>query len=216
MVRTNGPVVCVARVIRSFKVVAPVPPFPIASVPVTSVARFTSPVETTPAVARSTPESPVIVTLSKKAFVDEMFVVDAFTTARRLAASSYVKPASPAKRPLSLYCTCVSAPPGAPTPAPIPSDDVATSEYPPRPSPIRSSPYAGSVASPVPPLSISSVPESVSVPLEVIGPPANERPVVPPEASTEVTPPDPPLLDCPPRRSSMLVRNVRSRCSRYS
>jgi len=44
----------------------------------------------------------------------------------------------------------------------------------------------------VPPLATASVPESVSVPDEVIGPPVKDRPVVPPEASTDVTVPEPP------------------------
>ena len=48
------------------------------------------------------------------------------------------------------------------------------------------------VVAPVPPLAIANVPPSVSVPLVVIGPPENVSPVVPPEASTDVT--VPPLL----------------------
>ena len=45
------------------------------------------------------------------------------------------------------------------------------------------------VVTPVPPLATPSVPAIVSVPEAVIGPPENVRPVVPPEASTEVTVP---------------------------
>ncbi len=45
-----------------------------------------------------------------------------------------------------------------------------------------------SVVEPVPPLATPSVPSSVSVPVVVIGPPENVRPVVPPEASIDVTP----------------------------
>ena len=43
----------------------------------------------------------------------------------------------------------------------------------------------------VPPFAIPSVPASVRVPDEVIGPPLKLRPVVPPDASTEVTEPLP-------------------------
>ena len=47
------------------------------------------------------------------------------------------------------------------------------------------------VVPPVPPLATARVPLSVSVPLEVIGEPVNVKPVVPPDAATEVTvPPD--------------------------
>ena len=48
---------------------------------------------------------------------------------------------------------------------------------------------AASVA-PVPPFAMASVPPSVSVPDVVIGEPVNERPVVPPDAATDVTVPD--------------------------
>ena len=44
---------------------------------------------------------------------------------------------------------------------------------------------------PVPPLTAPSVPASVSVPADVIGPPLKVRPVVPPLALTEVTVPAP-------------------------
>ena len=44
---------------------------------------------------------------------------------------------------------------------------------------------------PVPPLTATSVPASVSVPAAVIGPPLNDRPVVPPLALTLVTVPAP-------------------------
>jgi hypothetical protein len=51
---------------------------------------------------------------------------------------------------------------------------------------------------PVPPFPATSVPESVSVPVSVTGPPLKESPVVPPEASSDVTEPEPPppLLTC--------------------
>ena len=42
-------------------------------------------------------------------------------------------------------------------------------------------------AQPVPPLATARVPPRVRVPLEVIGPPVSERPVVPPEPLTLVT-----------------------------
>jgi hypothetical protein len=51
---------------------------------------------------------------------------------------------------------------------------------------------AASVA-PVPPLATPSVPPRVSVPVDVIGPPVNDRPVVPPLASTLLTVPVPPV-----------------------
>jgi hypothetical protein len=50
---------------------------------------------------------------------------------------------------------------------------------------------AASVA-PVPPLAKANVPASVSVPDVVIGPPLKVKPVVPPEAATDVTVPAPP------------------------
>lgn len=53
---------------------------------------------------------------------------------------------------------------------------------------------AASVA-PVPPFATASVPPSVSVPDVVIGPPVNERPVVPPLALTLVTVPAPEGVD---------------------
>jgi hypothetical protein len=51
---------------------------------------------------------------------------------------------------------------------------------------------AASVA-PVPPLATPSVPPRVNVPVDVIGPPVNERPVVPPLALTLLTVPVPPV-----------------------
>ena len=54
--------------------------------------------------------------------------------------------------------------------------------------PIKSSPSAYDVC-PVPPLATARVPARVSVPDVVIGPPEKLIPVVPPEASTEVTVP---------------------------
>ena len=48
------------------------------------------------------------------------------------------------------------------------------------------------VVAPVPPLARARVPESVSVPEDVIGPPENDIPVVPPDALTDVTVPEPP------------------------
>ena len=50
------------------------------------------------------------------------------------------------------------------------------------------------VVTPVPPLATAKVPESVKVPLDVIGPPVNDIPVVPPEASTKVTVPEAALV----------------------
>lgn len=47
------------------------------------------------------------------------------------------------------------------------------------------------VVAPVPPLVSANVPERVSVPLVVIGPPPNDKPVVPPLALTDVTEPAP-------------------------
>ena len=70
---------------------------------------------------------------------------------------------------------------------------------------------------------MSSTPERVNVPEDVIGPPANENPVVPPETSTEVTDPEPPPEELLPGefrvrlgRSSMAILKRRNRCSRYS
>ena len=54
------------------------------------------------------------------------------------------------------------------------------------PSAVRAAP---AVLAPVPPLPIASVPPSVKVPAEVMGEPLNVRPVVPPDAATEVTVP---------------------------
>ena len=50
------------------------------------------------------------------------------------------------------------------------------------------------VAVPLPPFATAKVPANVIVPLVVIGPPVVVSPVVPPETSTDVTVPDPPLL----------------------
>jgi hypothetical protein len=47
------------------------------------------------------------------------------------------------------------------------------------------------VVVPVPPLATTSVPARVNVPDPVIGPPAKVRPVVPPDAATDVTVPPP-------------------------
>ena len=49
--------------------------------------------------------------------------------------------------------------------------------------------YPVRVVAPVPPLATASVPLRVSVPLVVIGEPVKVRPVVPPDAATEVTVP---------------------------
>ena len=66
------------------------------------------------------------------------------------------------------------------------------------PRPVRA---ALVVVAPVPPFVTASVPARVSVPLDVIGPPLNVRPVVPPVALTEVTLP-------PPEPAPMAVRKV--------
>ena len=47
---------------------------------------------------------------------------------------------------------------------------------------------------PVPPFAVPSVPPSVNVPETVMGPPVNDKPVVPPEASTLVTVPAPVIV----------------------
>ena len=57
----------------------------------------------------------------------------------------------------------------------------------PRPRPVRA---VTCVVPPVPPLATASVPLSVSVPEVVIGEPLNVRPVVPPDAATDVTVPE--------------------------
>ena len=48
---------------------------------------------------------------------------------------------------------------------------------------------------PVPPLPIAKVPPRVMVPLLVIGPPLALKPVVPPDTLTDVTVPEPLLVD---------------------
>lgn len=50
------------------------------------------------------------------------------------------------------------------------------------------------VATPVPPLATPRVPPKVNVPEVVTGLPVNVKPVVPPEAATEVTDPPPPAF----------------------
>jgi hypothetical protein len=46
---------------------------------------------------------------------------------------------------------------------------------------------------PVPPFAMARIPLRVNTPVVVMGPPLNVNPVVPPEASTDVTEPDPPV-----------------------
>lgn len=47
------------------------------------------------------------------------------------------------------------------------------------------------VVTPVPPFATDRIPASVMVPVDVTGPPENDKPVVPPDTSTEVTVPAP-------------------------
>ena len=56
--------------------------------------------------------------------------------------------------------------------------------------PISNCPFVY-VVCPVPPFATAKVPANVNVPDVVIGPPLNDMPVVPPDASTEVTVPAP-------------------------
>lgn len=65
----------------------------------------------------------------------------------------------------------------------------------PVPLPISSTPLAGVVVRPVPPLATARVPPSVRVPVVVIGPPDKVSPVVPPDPLTLVTVPEPLLLN---------------------
>ena len=51
------------------------------------------------------------------------------------------------------------------------------------------------VVTPVPPLATANVPPRVIVPVVVIGPPEKDRPVVPPDTSTDVTVPVPETVD---------------------
>ncbi len=74
-----------------------------------------------------------------------------------------------------------------------PANDVM-SEFAPEPAAPRLSLAPEALVAPVPPDAIASVPPSVSVPEVVIGEPVKERPVVPPDAATDVTEP-PPAVD---------------------
>ena len=80
--------------------------------------------------------------------------------------------------------------PAVPEPAvPAPIELCWTFDAVPRPRAVAA---AEAVVAPVPPLATASVPLSVSVPDVVIGEPLNVRPVVPPDAATDVTVPLPP------------------------
>jgi len=74
---------------------------------------------------------------------------------------------------------------------------------------------AASVA-PVPPEATASVPASVSVPAPVTGPPLKVRPVVPPEASTDVTVPAPAPAGAGPGARTMTVVAVSSTTTVWS
>ena len=65
------------------------------------------------------------------------------------------------------------------------------SELAPEPAARRVSLAPEALVAPVPPDAIAKVPPRVSVPAPVIGEPVKERPVVPPDAATEVTLPPP-------------------------
>ena len=65
------------------------------------------------------------------------------------------------------------------------------SEFAPEPAAPRVSLAPEALVAPVPPDAIARVPASVSVPVVVIGEPVKERPVVPPDAATDVTVPLP-------------------------
>lgn len=68
------------------------------------------------------------------------------------------------------------------------------SEFAPEPAALRLRRAPDTLVAPVPPFAMASVPPRVKVPDEVTGPPVKERPVVPPDASTDVTVP-PPAVD---------------------
>jgi len=72
------------------------------------------------------------------------------------------------------------------------------------------------VPDPVPPLATASVPPSVRVPAEVIGPPEDVRPVVPPLMSTDDTVPPLTPTETPSRSKERRVgKEGRSRWSGY-
>ena len=81
------------------------------------------------------------------------------------------------------------------------------SEFAPDAAALRVSLAPEALVAPVPPDAIASVPASVSVPEVVMGVPVKERPVVPPDAATDVTVP-PPAVDeivIPPALFVMLM-----------
>jgi len=97
----------------------PVPPLMMPRIPETSEARLMRPVEMAPAVALRTPVKEPTEREPKNAWVDEayveeMLVVVALVTVRRLLAVLKVKALEPAKAPDELNWTWVSEPPGLP------------------------------------------------------------------------------------------------------
>lgn len=87
-----------------------------------------------------------------------------------------------------------------------PASDVM-SEFAPEPAAPRVSLAPEALVAPVPPFAIASVPASVSVPEVVIGEPVKERPVVPPDAATDVTVPPPAVdaIEIPPALFVMVM-----------
>lgn len=81
------------------------------------------------------------------------------------------------------------------------------SELAPEPAARRVSLAPEALVAPVPPFAIASVPPSVNVPVVVIGEPVNDRPVVPPDAATEVTVPPPAVdaMEIPPALFVMVM-----------
>jgi hypothetical protein len=81
------------------------------------------------------------------------------------------------------------------------------SEFAPELAALRLSRAPEALVAPVPPFAITSVPPTVSVPEVVIGEPVKVRPVVPPDAATEVTVPPPAVdaMEIPPALFVMVM-----------
>lgn len=184
------------------RVVAPVPPFPTGSVPVTAEVKLTP--DKVPPRVRLPDEVTVPVSvrpLTVPAPVTEVTVPVLLVKPLGLLAG-YAPRADKAAA-----ADVAPVPPWPMDSAVVRPDSDVMSEFAPDPAALRFKRAPEALVAPVPPDAIASVPASVSVPEVVMGEPVNDRPVVPPDAATDVTVP-PPAVDVivmPPALFVMLM-----------
>ena len=195
-VNTLAPTVVAPSDVRAADgVVAPVPPLAIGSVPVTCEGE-----------AKLTPESDPP-SVSEPEPVTEPVRVIPLTLPVPPTEVTVPLPVPAPRLVRAVAASVAPVPPCATDNAVVKPVSDVMSEFAPEPAAPRLSLAPEALVAPVPPDTIASVPASVSVPEVVMGVPVKERPVVPPDAATEVTVPLPAVdaMVMPPALFVMLM-----------